>query len=106
MKYKHFKQLLESIKETNDREEAFNKALDPFNDSYNIFCFSSKLQSSVMKYLKDVFEDEGTWIDYWVYELDFGTRTDLGASYKDGTPIKLNTMKDLYKFLLKNMAEK
>lgn len=53
----------------------------------------------VIELLIKLMHDEDRWIEYFVYELDWGKRTDLHASWEDGTPIPLNTLDDLYRLL-------
>lgn len=45
-------------------------------------------------------EEQRNWVDYFVFELDFGSRYDVGmVSGADGEPIYLETVEELYAFL-------
>ena len=44
-----------------------------------------------------IFDDKDQWIDYWVYELDFGRRYKEGMiTYSNGENISLETAEELY----------
>lgn len=83
-----------------EREEELSKALGPFNSSYTEVEFYPGMVSTIMDYIKEEFKDEDDWFGYWFYELDQGRNKELGASYKDGTPIKLDTLEDVYNFMV------
>lgn len=51
-----------------------------------------------------IFCDEGKWIDYYVYELNFGESYQPGMVERaDGTEIPLETVEDLYNLLTKGV---
>ena len=69
----------------------------------------SRLEDAVVKVLEAEFEDEeDSWISYYIYELEFGTKpySSQCGSEVDGTPICLTTPEELYDFVIKNMKEK
>lgn len=44
------------------------------------------------------------WIDYYIYELDFGAEyTDKSCTYKNGDVIDISTPEALYDFLISKM---
>ena len=54
-----------------------------------------------------IFDDKDQWIDYWVYELDFGRRYKEGMiTYSNGENISLETAEELYELLAKNLLER
>lgn len=54
-------------------------------------------ESKYLDLLKDVFDDKGDWISYWVYELDFGKKAEEDSiQSKEGKNIPIKTIKDLY----------
>ena len=60
--------------------------------------------SQTLSLLGFIFQDDNHWIDYWVYELDFGRRYEPGMIVDDnGTNISLETTEELYEFLVKNL---
>lgn len=57
-------------------------------------------ESRYLELLKDVFNDDGGWISYWVYELDFGRNaTEDCVQDEDGKNIPIKTINDLYNLL-------
>lgn len=66
--------------------------------------------SKIINVLTVALKDDSTWIEYWIYELDFGKK------YKDGSVtekingkqinIPLKTTKQLYKVLIDNYNKK
>lgn len=56
--------------------------------------------------LNEVFQDESHWIEYWVYDLDFGQYWEEGKVVENGADVPLHTVEDLYNLLMKNMEEK
>lgn len=56
--------------------------------------------------LNEVFHDESHWIEYWVYDLDFGTRWTKGMITEgNGIDVPLHTVEDLYRLLMRNCNE-
>lgn len=54
-----------------------------------------------------IFDDKDQWIDYWVYELDFGRRYKEGTiTDSNGENIPLETAEELYELLVKNLYRK
>ena len=100
---KQFTTFIEGIDKFYKREEQLNRAFGEFNTSYTIVEFCPEIVDSILQFLKEVFEDEDDWIGYWIYELEMGNRKDLGCFYKTGESIKLDTIEDLFNFLLENM---
>lgn len=53
-----------------------------------------------------IFDDKDQWIDYWVYELDFGRQYKEGTiTDANGENIPLETVEELYELLVKNLLE-
>jgi len=105
MNLNQFKIFMQAIKDYYEREEQLSIALEPFNSSYTVIEFCPSIVSSVLNYLKDSFNDKDEWISYWIFELDYGTRTDIGVSYKNGDYIDLSSIDALYNFLIENQNE-
>lgn len=58
----------------------------------------------VLMLLQKMFRDTEEWLTYWVYDLDWGNDYKPGCvENEDGSNIELETMRDLYDFLLKNL---
>jgi len=48
----------------------------------------------------------GTILDYWCFELEFGAKYEEGCIKEDGTPIVLNTIDDVYDYIVKKQESK
>jgi len=105
MTLEQFTSFIEAIKKFHEREQKLGDMFEEFNSSWTIVEFCPEIVSSILSYLKSYFEDNDEWITYFMYELDYGTRTDLEATYVDGTSIPLSSIEDLYKLLLENQNE-
>lgn len=68
----------------------------------------TRLEDALVRELEKEFEDEDSWISYYIYELEFGTKEWAGncGNTQDGKPICLETPEDLYDFLIDNIREK
>ncbi len=67
------------------------------------------LELQLLKLLKTAFNDDhdDSWIDYFIYELDFGVKYIEGCvTEADGINIDLSSPYHLYKYLIKNIKEK
>ena len=74
----------------------------------SIYCGynNSELFNALNKTLKESMKDEYDWIDYFMYELDFGKKYYDGCVLdKDKSIIDLSTAENLYEFLIKNYGE-
>ena len=68
----------------------------------SIYCGynNSELFNALNKILKESMKDEYDWIDYFMYELDFGEKYYDGCVLdKDKSIINLSTAENLYEFL-------
>ena len=88
------------MKERNDAMGKINEVFtEEFEDS--IFYPYFKYENMLSQVLKDTMQDKGDWIEYFLYEGDYGR--DLkpdSVSEADGTPIDLTTPEKLYDFLI------
>lgn len=65
--------------------------------------------AQLTKILQLAFKDEGrdSWIDYYIWELNFGSKYTEGcAKYKNGLNIDISTPEKLYEFLVKEKKSK
>lgn len=105
-----FIETIEAIKKQRDHDRKCADALktiypDAFNG--NLLYDNSALLDQLVKLLQVAFDDTGTWIEYFIYELDFGAESGrLNAYRKDGSIIDLSTPGALYDFLIENVKEK
>ena len=106
MRLDQLERFVDAINEYDKREEELGKSLEPFNDSYTMISFCPVIVESILDFIREEFNDVGEWFEYWFYELDQGKNKELGASYENGEPIKLDTLEDVYNFMLANKASK
>jgi hypothetical protein len=99
-----FIEILLNIQNQSNHDDKCNEAFkiilpDTFGGYYN----NSFLHSSLLYLLKIAFNDnhKDSWIDYFIYELDFGSKYKNGCvTNKDGSNIDLSTSEKLYDFLI------
>ena len=85
---------------TNEMNELFDK----YKVDGNIY--PPLCTSTVIDLLEFIFNDENQWINYWIFELEFGERYGDGdVKNENGEDIPLRTAEDLYNLLVKNMEE-
>ena len=72
-----------------------------------IYCGdNSELFNALNKILKESMKDEYDWIDYFIYELDFGEKYRNGmVKESDGSIIDLSNVERLYEFLIKTYSK-
>ena len=85
----------------------FQQAQDSINDGFKILGQDSQImitepESVVVRLLEVIFNDKGEWIQYFLYELNWGEKYKDGCiTDTDGSFIRLSTIDELYDFLLK-----
>ncbi len=74
------------------------KKLDPdFGGLY-----LSRVSTLIVSVLKDAMDDKYDYIDYFIYELEYGKKWKKGTiTASNGKDIKLQTVEDLYNYLKK-----
>lgn len=86
--------------------KANHEKLDKIVSALNwVEVFDLSLCDEVVGMLENIFQDKGKWIDYWVYERDFGRDWSTGVVTEDDKPIDLSTTSKRYKFLTDNMEK-
>lgn len=106
-------QFVSAIEELKDADDLQNQIDDIMKKSLankrNDFMNAASLQISheelVIDLLEEIFDDEGQWIVYWIYELDYGKKYTKGCVVDD-KPIDISTAGKLYDFLIKNKGER
>ena len=87
----------------------FKESLWEFRKKEECFDFDfPTLEWSLKLTLEKMFCDDTDlgWIEYFVYDLDFGTKYEDGMiKDTDGNIIKLSTVEDLYNLLIKEIEE-
>ena len=96
---------VDTINALKRHEEYNSKCTDAFQiilneDRVVIGYDTSILTSQIIKLLEASMHDNSDWIEYFIYDLDFGKDYKEGcANYKDKTPIDLSSAEKLYDFL-------
>jgi hypothetical protein len=98
-----FCKILKLIKEQDEIDDNFSKALETLCDSYCIYGTKNKKYEALFIILKDLFNDKGDWISWWLYEdVEKNIYID---SLKGKKKILIKTPEALYDLLIKNMKE-
>ena len=103
---------VESINAIKKQEEYDHKCTDAFQiilneDRIIIGYDNSILRTQLIRVLEKLMEDNGEWIQYFIYDLDYGKNYKEGcAIYKDKSPIDLSTAEKLHHFLYREVMIK
>ena len=97
---------IEAIEAIRLQEEHDNNYIDllskVFPDAFeaNLLYDNSFIKGGLLKLLSELMHDNGEWIEYFIYELDYGKKYKKGcATYEDGKNIDLSNAGALYEFL-------
>jgi len=104
---KNFIKLMAAMKkQTMIDEKATDHLQQIFDDVIGGFYNNETLYSAMREYLIEIFKDTGGWIEYFIYDLSWGTCwTEDSCSEKNGEIINISTIEKLYDFLIKNMEK-
>lgn len=104
LSFESFKSYLDSIRNLWSFEDEMNTVIRTHGgDDCSIWPSG---WTDILSLLEFIFNDKEEWISYWIYELDWGKEYEDGSILnKNGSVIKLETEKELYDFLLKNMED-
>jgi len=102
---KQFVAAINALKKQYEQDEECQKAFKVILPSDFISTYPNHhLTNGFVELLANVFNDEGNWIDYFCYDLNFGKDYKKGcATHKNGKEINLSTSEKLYDFLVKEM---
>jgi len=92
---------MEKFIEIKENVENVNKALKVFEPDFNYLCFS-KYEYIFLDALKEAMNDEYDWIDYFIYELNFGKKAKKDSVTEKGKNIPIKTIDNLYNLITKN----
>ena len=97
---KHLTRLVELKKEVEKVEGVMNSSI--LKDGFGGLLGIGWYEDLLVNILEDAMEDTFHNISYWIYELNMGKNWKKGMiTDKDGKDIKLKTINDLYKELIK-----
>lgn len=96
---KTFIDTIEQLEALNNKVEKFSDAVKGISDQTNFICFDGYITIIIGLLIKATNDKDG-WIEYWMYELDWGKKA-TPASIKIGKKnIPIKTKEDLYKLLV------
>lgn len=105
---KEFVDVMNRLRGASDLQEQVNKLFhDSRENIENDFCNAAALQisheNSVVFLLKRIMRDQYEYIDYFIYELDYGRKYEEGMiTEADGRNIDIHSSELLYDFILNN----
>ena len=95
MEYKDFEKHITRIIDCYDRETQLCQLLK----AEGPISMSDYLVDSLIDLLALRFDDTNEWINYWMWELDFGKKYRPGMVLVDGKEVHLKTINDLWNIL-------
>jgi len=101
-----FKKIIDTIREQDKIDSEINNALQKICGSWVMFNTDNKVYPLVPMLLKEIFNDKGDWISYWMWDCSFGEKYgekkgQLAATEKNGKYIDIKTVEKLYRYLVK-----
>lgn len=96
MTYNQFCKFMKLIKEAQAKEDAFSKAICEFGD--NTMYIELFPMDGFIKALAEVVDDKGAWIEYYIYECQWG-KSKRTVVFKNGGELQLNSYKKLWKII-------
>lgn len=104
MSKESFCKVMDNYKSMFSFTDEMNELFDKYKADGNIY--PPLCTETVIDLLEFIFNDKNQWINYWIFELDFGKNYEDGdAKDADGSNIPLKTVEDLYDLLVRNMKE-
>lgn len=102
--FDEFKTYMERIKEYQENEEKVDsalKSLSPDFGGFHIEAFDLTIEM-----LKKLMKDNYEWIDYYIYETNWGTAFNEPCVYDaNENPIPFKTLEDVYNMILSEKEE-
>lgn len=106
-----FVQIMHKLQESDDATAAINKVMREYSslketrDFFDAAAFIVTNRQIIDELLEECMIDNGEWISYWVYELNYGREWSEGCVQdKNGNDIPLGTAEQLYEFLLAELV--
>lgn len=99
-----FIECIDSLKKQQEHNKKCNKAFkiilpNDFVSGYDLEIITTQF----IKLLKTLLNDKSEWIDYYIYELDFGKEYKKGCVRFNNKDVKLKTSEDLWNILINNV---
>lgn len=104
-----FKYCLDILQKTTELDASLNDIFSKYNQGTGDIADLTlpSIRDPILKLLEIITEDNEEWIDYWVFELEFGKlASEMKCTDADGKPIPLRTIEDLWTVLVKEKERK
>ncbi len=96
-----FLRVMKNLKDLENDIRSVHVALKKLDPDFGGF-FISRVPALALDILKIAMEDKSNWIEYYIYEMDWGTRCkENSVTDKNGDPIPFRTVDDLYDCITK-----
>ena len=95
------KLFIESIEALKKQIVYDQKVCDTMSEIFDGFCIydNGAVINQLIKVLAEIYGDKSEWIEYYIYELDFGKQWKKDSVSQDGNNIPLKTPEDLYNLI-------
>lgn len=106
MTFEEFDKTIGGIKDLFDFNSDIEDVINKYTNSYGCF-FTGKLIDITIDLLAIIMNDKNTkthnsWLDYYIFELNFGKDYKDGDIIVDGKNVSLSNNRELYDFLVEN----
>lgn len=99
MNKKQFIKLMTVIKERHDSlENVYDKLDDIFGDVRDRFVANTSL-FPIIKVISDIIGDDGKWIEWYIYEKEWGTKEDMEVTDVNNNVVPSETLEDLWELI-------
>ena len=96
MNKEQFIKLMAVIKERHDSlENVYDKLDDIFGDVGDRFVANTSL-FPIIKVISDIVGDDGEWIEWYIYEKEWGTKEDMEVTDVNNNVVPSETLEDLW----------
>mgnify|MGYP000065486350 FL=1 len=99
MNKEQFIKLMAVIKERHDSlENVYDKLDDIFGDVGDRFVANTSL-FPIIKVISDIVGDDNEWIEWYIYEKEWGTKEDMEVTDVNNNVVPSETLEDLWKLI-------
>jgi len=98
-----FKKIMTELKDLIEASRKVNKAMKELSPDFGGFC-NNRAETLIVDILKIAMNDKDDWIEYYIYELNWGTGNDKYKVWKNGKEIPFKTLDDLWNIIEKKIG--
>lgn len=95
---KEFHSIVKELLYLRKAEANLSKAFKAFDHDFNSVHFGG-YEGLIVKLITHLFNDKSEWFQYWLYELEAGSKATPNSVSFDGKPIPIKTVDNLYDIL-------